>query len=119
MCPSLHQRKDVKSTDKLIIFTKRFLDWNEIYFTLMLLTDGAGNGPTSKKKLKSQKKKKRKRGEEEEEEEFPTVKDVCSNTEDIRADHVGTEHQQKQLKTEQRGRQHSNKLCNNNTRTHT
>lgn len=80
----------------------------------MLLTD-AGNGPTSKKKLKSQKERKRKRykeAEEQEEEEFPTVKDGCSNTEDLRPDHVVTEHQQKQLKTEQTGRQHSNKLCN-------
>lgn len=72
---------------------------------LMLLTDGSGNGPASKKKLKSQKKKKRKRCEEEEEEESPTVEDLCSDAEDNRADHVGTEHQQKQPKTEQTGRQ--------------
>ncbi|XP_044024837.1 uncharacterized protein C1orf131 homolog [Siniperca chuatsi] len=62
-----------------------------------------GNGPASKKKLKSQKKKKQKTYEEEEEEEFPTVKDICSDTEDNRAAHVGTEHQQKQPKTEQTG----------------
>lgn len=79
----------------------------------MLLTATAGNGPTSKKKLKSQKKKKRKKceevEEEEKEEELPSVKDtVCSNTEGIRADRAGTEHQQK-LKTKQTGTHHSNK----------
>lgn len=58
-----------------------------------------GNGPASKKKLK----KKRKKHQEEQDEEFPTVKDICSDTEDSGADHVGTEHQQKQPKTEHRG----------------
>lgn len=74
---------------------------NEIYFMLMLSTDGAGNGPALKKKLKSQKKKKRKRYEEveEEEEEFPAVTDICRDTEDNRDHH--------QLKTEQTGRNHS------------
>ncbi|KAM9339268.1 40S small subunit processome assembly factor 1 [Symphorus nematophorus] len=61
-----------------------------------------GKGAASKKKLK--KKKKRKRNEEEEEEEeFLTVGDVCSDTEDNRADHVGTKHQRQQPKTEQTG----------------
>lgn len=82
---------------------KRFRAQNEIYFMLMLSTDGAGNGPASKKKLKSQKKKKRKRYEEEEEEEgeeeFPAVTDICRDTEDNRDHH--------QLKTEQTGRNHS------------
>ncbi|XP_051816935.1 uncharacterized protein C1orf131 homolog isoform X3 [Acanthochromis polyacanthus] len=48
-------------------------------------------------KRKSQKKKKRKRCEEEEEEEG----DICSNTEDHREEHDGTEHQQP--KSEQTG----------------
>uniref|UniRef100_A0A8D0CZ60 Zgc:194224 n=1 Tax=Sander lucioperca TaxID=283035 RepID=A0A8D0CZ60_SANLU len=65
------------------------------------------DGPASKKKLKSQKKKKRKRPEEEEEEEeeeqFPTVKDICIDTEDNRADYVGTEHQQQQPKSGETG----------------
>lgn len=78
---------------------------------LTLLADVAGNGPASKKKLK----KKRKKHQEEEDEEFPTVKDICSDTEDSGADHVGTEHQQKQPKTEHRGGQNSNNLCNNTT----
>lgn len=78
----------------------------------MSLIDHTGNG--SKKKFSSHKNKKRKRCEEmeeEAEEEFPST---CSNTEDIRADH-GTEHQLRQLKAEQKGRQHGKKLCNNTT----
>lgn len=71
---------------------------------LMLVTDAAGKGPASKKKLKSQKKKKRKRhDEEEEEEEIPTVKDICSDADDLGADCVGGEHQQKHPETEQTG----------------
>lgn len=99
------------------MFAKCFLDKNEIYFTLMLLIDHAGNGPASKKKLKSQKNKKRKRCEEvvEAEEEFPSARNACSDTEDIRTDQVGTEHQLKQLKTEPTARQHGNKLGNNTT----
>ena len=77
----------------------------------MLLTDSADDGPTSKK---SRKKKKRKRcEEEEEEEEFPAFKDICSDTEDNRGDHGGTDHQQQRPQTEQTGGQRSNKLRNN------
>lgn len=86
-----------------------------VYFVLMLLTFGAGNGPASKKK--SQKKKKRKRCEEEVEgEEFSAVENICSDPEDSRADHFGTEHQQQQQKTERTGRQLGNELLNNTTR---
>ncbi|XP_073349203.1 uncharacterized protein C1orf131 homolog isoform X1 [Pagrus major] len=61
-----------------------------------------GNGPASKKK--SQKKKKRKRCDEEaEEEEFSAIENICSDPEDNRADHFGTEHQQQQQKTERTG----------------
>ncbi|KAM8726183.1 uncharacterized protein C1orf131 homolog [Acanthopagrus latus] len=61
-----------------------------------------GNGPASKKK--SQKKKKRKRCEEEvEEEEFSAAENICSDPEDGRADHSGTQQQQQQQKTEQTG----------------
>ncbi|XP_025754424.1 40S small subunit processome assembly factor 1 isoform X2 [Oreochromis niloticus] len=65
-----------------------------------------GSGP----KKKSQKKKKRKRCEGwEEEEELPAVKDICSDTEDYRAEqHDAEQQQQQQRKAEQTGRQHSN-----------
>ncbi|XP_022059840.1 uncharacterized protein C1orf131 homolog isoform X2 [Acanthochromis polyacanthus] len=52
-------------------------------------------------KRKSQKKKKRKRCEEEEEEEG----DICSNTEDHREEHDGTEHQQPKSPTNQQKNQ--------------
>lgn len=82
------------------MFTKRFqgLEW-DIYSMLLLQTDSADDNQASKKK--SRKKKKRKRCEEEE--EFPAFKDICSDTEDNRGDHVGTDHQQQRPQTEQTG----------------
>ncbi|XP_033504536.1 40S small subunit processome assembly factor 1 [Epinephelus lanceolatus] len=61
------------------------------------------DGATSKKKLKSQKKKKKRKRCEEEEEESSAVRDVCSDTEDNRADRDGAEHRQQQPNTEQTG----------------
>ncbi|XP_030577094.1 uncharacterized protein C1orf131 [Archocentrus centrarchus] len=59
-----------------------------------------GSGP----KQKSHKKKKRKRCEEEEvEEDLPLVRDVCSDTEDYRAERDGAEQQQQQPKAAQTG----------------
>uniref|UniRef100_A0A3Q4GVE2 Zgc:194224 n=1 Tax=Neolamprologus brichardi TaxID=32507 RepID=A0A3Q4GVE2_NEOBR len=60
-------------------------------------------------KKKSQKKKKQKRCKDwEEEEELPAVKDICSDTEDYRAEqHDAEQQQQQQRKAEQTGRQHT------------
>lgn len=73
-----------------------------------MLIDDVGSGP----KKKSQKKKKGKRCEDwEEEEELPAVKDICSDTEDYRAEqHDAEQQQQQQRKAEQTGRQHSNSI---------